>query len=117
MQKPARSKGKKVFDDHGFEIYENNDFPRAYLITIRTYGTWLHGDRRYSVGPIFARLKRFYYRVVLRLEVFCRVTIRRTIAAADVAARHAHSQMHPARADLKAVFAAVGTGFGQKRFH
>jgi REP element-mobilizing transposase RayT len=24
-------------------------FPQAYLITIRTYGTWLHGDRRFSV--------------------------------------------------------------------
>ncbi len=51
MQKPARSKGvTKMLDDYGFEIYENYDFPRAYLITIRTYGTWLHGDRRYSIG-------------------------------------------------------------------
>jgi hypothetical protein len=51
MQKPARSKGeKKMLDDYGFEIYENNEFPQAYLITVRTYGTWLHGDRRFSVG-------------------------------------------------------------------
>jgi REP element-mobilizing transposase RayT len=39
-----------MLDDYGFEIYENNAFPQAYLITIRTYGTWLHGDRRFSVS-------------------------------------------------------------------
>ncbi|MGD9588608.1 MAG: transposase [Pyrinomonadaceae bacterium] len=39
-----------MLDDHGFEIYENNIFPIAYLITLRTYGTWHHGDKRFSVG-------------------------------------------------------------------
>ena len=34
-----------MLDDHGFEIYENNAFPQAYLLTIRTFGTWLHGAR------------------------------------------------------------------------
>ncbi|MGI8495570.1 MAG: transposase [Pyrinomonadaceae bacterium] len=29
--------------------WDNNEFPLAYLITIRTYGTWLHGDERGSV--------------------------------------------------------------------
>jgi len=29
--------------------WDDNAFPMAYLITIRTYGTWLHGDRRGSV--------------------------------------------------------------------
>ncbi len=38
-----------MLDDYGFEIYENSDFPLAYLITVRTFGTWLHGDERYSV--------------------------------------------------------------------
>ena len=38
-----------MLDDYGFEKYEENDFPLAYLITIRTYGTWLHGDERHSV--------------------------------------------------------------------
>ncbi len=38
-----------MLDDYGFEIYENNEFPLAYLITIRTFGTWLHGDERNSV--------------------------------------------------------------------
>lgn len=31
------------------EDWETNEFPAAYLITIRTYGTWLHGDERGSV--------------------------------------------------------------------
>jgi REP element-mobilizing transposase RayT len=38
-----------MLDDYGFEIYENNKFPLAYLLTFRTYGTWLHGDDRHSV--------------------------------------------------------------------
>ncbi len=29
--------------------YDYGDFPLAYLITLRTYGTWLHGDERLSV--------------------------------------------------------------------
>ncbi|HEV8590779.1 MAG TPA: hypothetical protein VGQ55_01645 [Pyrinomonadaceae bacterium] len=29
--------------------WDDNDVPLAYLITFRTYGTWLHGDRRGSV--------------------------------------------------------------------
>lgn len=39
-----------MLDDYGFEIYEENDFPIAYLLTFRTFGTWLHGDQRGSVG-------------------------------------------------------------------
>lgn len=38
-----------MLDDYGFEKFETNEFPLAYLITIRTYGTWLHGDERRSV--------------------------------------------------------------------
>jgi REP element-mobilizing transposase RayT len=29
--------------------WDDNERPLAYLITIRTYGTWLHGDDRYSM--------------------------------------------------------------------
>jgi REP element-mobilizing transposase RayT len=29
--------------------WDDNAFPTAYLITIRTFGTWLHGDERGSV--------------------------------------------------------------------
>lgn len=39
-------------DDHGFEIYEENPFPLGYLITFRTYGTWLHGDQRTSMQRV-----------------------------------------------------------------
>lgn len=39
-----------MFDEYGFELYEDNEFPLAYLITFRTYGTWLHGDERYSIN-------------------------------------------------------------------
>ena len=31
------------------ESWEDNQYPLAYLITIRTYGTWLHGDERETV--------------------------------------------------------------------
>jgi REP element-mobilizing transposase RayT len=30
-------------------IWNDTDIPLAYLITVRTYGTWLHGDERGSV--------------------------------------------------------------------
>jgi hypothetical protein len=33
-----------MLDDYGFEIYEENEFPIAYLLPVRTFGTWLHGD-------------------------------------------------------------------------
>jgi REP element-mobilizing transposase RayT len=29
--------------------FDDNDFPLAYLITFRCYGTWVHGDERGSV--------------------------------------------------------------------
>ena len=31
------------------KTWDDNEFPLAYLITFRTYGTWLHGDVRTSV--------------------------------------------------------------------
>ena len=30
--------------------YDDNEFPLAYFISFRTYGTWLHGDERGSVN-------------------------------------------------------------------
>lgn len=44
-------------DDYGFDKYEENPFPIAYLLTWRTYGTWLHGDERGSFQRM--RDKRF----------------------------------------------------------
>lgn len=37
-----------LMDMNDFE-WDDNEWPIAYLITIRTYGTWLHGDKRSSV--------------------------------------------------------------------
>ena len=34
--------------DEGHNEWDDNDFPIAYHITFRTYGTWLHGDDRSS---------------------------------------------------------------------
>ena len=39
-----------MLDDYGFEIFEENQFPQADLLTIRTFGTSLHGDVRESVA-------------------------------------------------------------------
>lgn len=36
-------------DEYGFEVWEENKFPLAYLLTFRTFGTWLHGDDRMSI--------------------------------------------------------------------
>ena len=30
-------------------LWDDNDHPLAYLITFRTYGTWLHGDERGAI--------------------------------------------------------------------
>ncbi len=38
-----------MLDEYGFETFERNELPLAYLITIRTFGTWLHGDDRNSI--------------------------------------------------------------------
>jgi REP element-mobilizing transposase RayT len=40
---------REQVDDHGHEVWEENTYPLAYLITFRTFGTWLHGDQRTSV--------------------------------------------------------------------
>ena len=33
-------------------MYDTNEYPLAYLITMRSYGTWLHGDERGSVNRV-----------------------------------------------------------------
>ena len=48
-QKPDREGGcgdRTTVNDYDFD---DNEFPLAYLITIRCYGTWLHGDDRLTV--------------------------------------------------------------------
>jgi len=58
MQRPAREQGRYAmmaqqkddyqYDDYGFEKFDQNSFPLAYLLTFTTYGSWLHGDDRSS---------------------------------------------------------------------
>ena len=36
-------------DEYGYEVWEENTFPLAYLLTFRTFGTWLPGDPRTAV--------------------------------------------------------------------
>jgi len=56
----TRSFGSNL-DEYGFERYEENQFPIAYLLTFRTFGTWLHGDLRTSIqrgrDPHFGTLR------------------------------------------------------------
>ena len=37
--------------------FDDNDFPLAYLITFRCYGTWLHGDERGSYRRTFSAIE------------------------------------------------------------
>ncbi len=37
-------------DHNGFDSFDHNTYPLAYLLTFRTFGTWLHGDPRGSHG-------------------------------------------------------------------
>src|SRR5439155_23857879 len=61
--------------------------------------------------PVLPRLVRLDERVLHGLEVRAGVPAGRRVAAADVAAGHAHAQMHPAAAGAQAVLAAVGARF------
>ncbi|MCA1605476.1 MAG: hypothetical protein LC775_08420 [Acidobacteria bacterium] len=36
--------------------FDDNDFPLAYLISFRAYGTWLHGDKR---GPMSRKQNKY----------------------------------------------------------
>jgi hypothetical protein len=60
-----------------------------------------------AITPIFAFFKRFDDRVVGRVKMFRRVFIGRRIAAADVTANFAESQMKPTVARFQTIFAAV----------
>jgi REP element-mobilizing transposase RayT len=45
-------------------MWNNTDIPLAFLITFRSYGTWLHGDERGSVN----RFRNQYKSTLLRPE-------------------------------------------------
>ena len=45
----ARPSGRAYYLAAAVRDFDDNEFPLAYLITFRCYGTWLHGDRRGSM--------------------------------------------------------------------
>ena len=57
---PAVAGGSTQYTD----MWNDTDIPLAYLITFRTYGTWLHGDERGSVN----RFRNIYGTPYLRSE-------------------------------------------------
>src|SRR6476469_3506852 len=56
--------------------------------------------------PVLARLGGLHDRMADGAKVRARVTVRRAVATADVAAALTHAQVQPPPADLQAVFAA-----------
>src|SRR5437868_325957 len=72
---------------------------------------WLLGERErdrvdVAPGPILARLGGPDERMSHLVEVRGRVPVRRRVAAADLPARQAHAEVHPAVARLQALLAA-----------
>jgi hypothetical protein len=61
--------------------------------------------------PILTGLDGPHNRVVDGVKVLCSVLILGRVAAADVAARHAQSQMNPSVAHFQALLAPVRVGF------
>src|SRR5581483_12359994 len=61
-------------------------------------------------GPLLPGLERAHDGMAGAVEVRRSVPVRRGVAAADVSARQAESQVHPARADPQAVLAAARAG-------
>jgi hypothetical protein len=62
-----------------------------------------------TISPVFALFERPDDRMRRVVEVLGRMFVGRAVAAADVPAGHAHTQVDPVSADLQAIFAAIGT--------
>lgn len=56
--------------------WDDNEFPLAYFITIRTYGTWLHGDQR---GSVDRNGKNLYGAARIPLDPVYSVTMERNM--------------------------------------
>ncbi len=82
---------------HYYEEWDENPFPLAYLITLRTYATWLHGDlrgwvdthhRRNVYGsprgtqntPLSENMKRRALQDPVRLDSQCRVFVESAVS-------------------------------------
>jgi REP element-mobilizing transposase RayT len=57
-----------LLDRHAIlrSMWNDTDIPLAYLITFRSYGTWLHGDKRGSIDRFHNRYKSRYIEPNLR---------------------------------------------------
>src|SRR5207248_10793590 len=81
-------------------------------------GLLAHYERHlvdYAPAPVLTGLDRAKDRVVLAVRVLARVTVRRAVAAADLAAGLAHAQVQPPAADLQALLAALDR-LGRRRY-
>jgi hypothetical protein len=67
-----RTPKHEQLDEYGYEVWEENSFPLAYLLTFRTFGTWLHGDERTSVRDGWNRYGHPRYRSSETLEKWMR---------------------------------------------
>src|SRR5260370_12196982 len=65
---------------------------------------------RVAPAPVFTRLERPDDRVVHLVEMGGCVPVRRAVATAHMAARHAQPEVHPAAPGLEAVLATVRAG-------
>src|SRR5207248_6979592 len=63
-----------------------------------------------AIRPVLRGLERLDDRMLRPVEMLRRVVIRRRVAAADVTAGHAKSQMHPFAARLQALLASRAAG-------
>ena len=98
--------------------WDDNEWPLAYLITFRTYGTWLHGDDRFSIdrhgknlygapkiapdGNLTRMMKEKFPSEEFLLDAECRTIVERAFRnvceirgysrfAVNVRTNHAHS--------------------------
>jgi len=58
--------------------WDDNQYPLAYLITIRTHGSWLHGDER---GSVDRRGKNIYGAERIALDPVYSVTMDRNMSS------------------------------------
>src|SRR5262245_13696224 len=60
--------------------------------------------------PLFARLEGTNQRMFRRVVMFCRVLVRRRIAATDVPASQTQAQVHPLASAAQTIFASSRAG-------
>jgi hypothetical protein len=60
-------------------MWNNTDTPLAYLISFRSYGTWLHGDPRGSIDRFNNRYRSPYIKPNPQWEAYMCFTVKATI--------------------------------------